>query len=104
MLKKIQFSLFFAVLLLISSCSSTGMSESTGEYIDSVAVTAKIKAKIVDSLGTKALSIKVKTYKEYVQLSGFVNTTNVKNQAESIANKTSGVMKVRNDIIVKSRM
>ncbi|MDF1757900.1 MAG: BON domain-containing protein [Legionellaceae bacterium] len=103
MLKKIKLSLFVVLILSVTACGSSVMRESTGEFIDSAAVTTKVKAKLVDSLGTQAFAIKVKTYKESVQLSGFVDSNLLKKQAGIIAGNITGVSKVKNDIIVKSR-
>jgi osmotically-inducible protein OsmY len=90
------------MLLLISACSSSSTSESTGEYLDSLAVTAKVKGRLVDMLGAKAaMSIKVKTYKDHVQLSGFVNNQTIKQRAGIIADNTLGVADVCNNLIVK---
>ncbi|MDP3705836.1 MAG: BON domain-containing protein [Legionellaceae bacterium] len=104
MLKKIKLGMLAVIVLTISACGSTSVRESTGQYLDSMAVTTKVKARLVDALGSKALAIKVKTYKDEVQLSGFVNSNNIKNQAGIIADNTVGVESVRNDLIVKSRM
>ncbi len=90
------------IACFIVACASTPGSESTGEYLDSSAITAKIKAKLVDKLGTKGFAIKVKTYKDQVQLSGFVPHNRTKVTAGYIAQSVSNAHKVRNDIIVKS--
>jgi len=103
MLKKIKISLLVAIVLTLNACGSTAVRESTGEYLDSAAVTAKVKARLVDALGSNAFAIKVKTYKDEVQLSGFVNSDRIKSQAGVIADNTAGVVDVRNDLIVKSR-
>jgi osmotically-inducible protein OsmY len=92
--------LFLSSCLLIG-CGSTTVRESTGEYLDSTAVTTKVKARLFDMLGSDAFSIKVKTYKDWVQLSGFVNSETVKRRAGIIADNTIGVKYVRNDLIVK---
>ncbi|MDP3561409.1 MAG: BON domain-containing protein [Legionellaceae bacterium] len=104
MLRKIKLSALAIVVLGITACGSTSVRESTGEYLDSTAVTTKVKARLLDALGSKALAIKVKTYKDEVQLSGFVNTDRIKTQAGVIADNTVGVNRVQNDLIVKSRM
>lgn len=105
MLKKIiKLSTLVVIVLVISGCGSTSVRESTGEYLDSTAVTTKVKTRLIDALGSRALAIKVKTYKDEVQLSGFVNSENIKNQAGIITDNTVGVVRVRNDLIVKSRM
>lgn len=92
----------FVVVCFVVACAATPTSESTGEYLDSSAITAKIKARLVDKLGTKGFSIKVKTYKDQVQLSGFVGNARTKMEAGRIADAVANVRKVRNDIIVKS--
>jgi len=93
--------LLILCLGLITGCGSTTLRESTGEYLDSSAVTAKVKARLFDMLGSEAFSIKVKTYKDWVQLSGFVNSERIKKRAGIIADNTIGVKYVRNDLIVK---
>lgn len=85
----------------LTGCGSTTLRESTGEYLDSSAVTTKVKARLFDMLGSEAFSIKVKTYKDWVQLSGFVNSESIKKRAGIIADNTVGVKYVRNDLIVK---
>lgn len=83
-------------------CGSTAIQESTGEYLDSSAVTSKVKTRLFDNLGTEAFAIKVKTYKDVVQLSGFVNSNMTKQRAGQIADNTIGVKYVQNDLIVKN--
>ena len=98
-LYKISCILFSFFLI---SCSSTPIQESTGQYLDSSAVTVKVKTRLMDMLGAKnALSIKVKTYKNAVQLSGFVNSEMVKKRAGWIADNTLWVTTEQNDLIVK---
>jgi osmotically-inducible protein OsmY len=82
-------------------CGSSGLHESTGEYLDSSAVTTKVKARLFDMLGSEAFAIKVKTYKDWVQLSGFVNSAVIKRRAGIVADNTLGVKYVQNDLIVK---
>lgn len=86
----------------LAGCGSTTFQESTGEYLDSSAVTSKVKTRLFDNLGSEAFAIKVKTYKEVVQLSGFVNSNLTKQRAGQIADNTIGVKYVQNDLIVKS--
>lgn len=94
------FTLLFTLFALVS-CAGTPTQESTGQYLDSTAITAKVKAKLVERLGTKGFGIKVKTYKDQVQLSGFVDSAQVKQQAERIAANVKDVHKIRNDLIIK---
>ena len=87
--------------LSLQGCGSSGFHESTGEYLDSSAVTTKVKARLFDMLGSESFAIKVKTYKDWVQLSGFVNSAVIKRRAGIIADNTVGVKYVQNDLIVK---
>lgn len=88
-------------LLGLQACGSSSFQESTGEYLDSSAVTAKVKTRLFDMLGSEAFAIKVKTYKDWVQLSGFVNSEVIKRRAGIIADNTVGVKYVQNDLIIK---
>lgn len=99
------FRIFFLGVFaaLIMSCSAGPGAESTGEFLDSTTTTTKVKASLLDELGTSGFAVKVKTYKDEVQLSGFVNTTRIKQRAGAIAAGVDGVKNVRNDIIVKLR-
>ena len=94
---------FFASFFFLTTvgCSSTSTTESTGEYIDSSAITAKVKAALFDKLGADSMNIKVKTFKDHVQLSGFVKSQKVKDSAGNIAQSVNDVNKVTNDLIVK---
>lgn len=74
-----------------------------GEYIDSSAITTRVKARLVEYLGTNGFSIQVKTYKDDVQLSGFVNSAAIKKRADVIASRTIGVRRVSNDLVVKAQ-
>ncbi|WP_341703728.1 BON domain-containing protein [Ferrovibrio sp.] len=85
----------------VAACSSTATRESTGEYIDSAAITTKVKAELVKDPDTKAGQISVETFKDVVQLSGFVDTAAARTRAEEIARSISGVRAVRNDLVVK---
>ena len=87
--------------MCLLGCGSSGLHESTGEYLDSSAVTTKVKARLFDMLGSEAFAIKVKTYKDWVQLSGFVNSAVIKRRAGIVADNTLGVKYVQNDLIVK---
>lgn len=85
----------------ILGCGSTHYDESTGEYVDSTATTTKVKTRLFDTLGTAAFGIKVKTFKKKVQLSGFVDSYEIKQRAGMIAYNTIGVKSIKNDLIIK---
>ena len=97
------FAAFIAVLIvaLAMGCASTAKQEGTGEYVDDTVITAKVKAAIFDDKELKVYDITVETFKDVVQLSGFVNSAEIKNRAGVVAGRVSGVKSVKNDLIVK---
>jgi osmotically-inducible protein OsmY len=108
-MKKIQTCLLSLVLLggvagtaFLSGCSAMGTKQSTGEYIDDTAITAKVKSAFVSDDTVKALDVQVETFRGVVQLSGFVDSTAQKARAEEIARMTNGVRDVTNNIQLKS--
>lgn len=99
----IKFYLVGLISCLLIACSGSPHMESTGEYLDSSATTAKVKASLLDDLGSNGFSVQVKTYKDEVQLSGFVDNQRIRQRAAVIASGVDGVRSVRNNLIVKSR-
>src|SRR5262245_13730565 len=86
---------------VLSACASHGTKQSTGEYIDDVAVTAKVKTALIEAPETKARDIEVETYNGVVQLSGFVDSTAEKAAAERVARDVAGVQRVENKLSIK---
>src|SRR5450631_2681378 len=87
--------------IAMSACTSTRTTESTGEYVDDVTVTSKVKAALLGDSGLKSFDIGVETYKDVVQLSGFVNSDQVKAHAGQVAGSITGVRSVKNNLVVK---
>jgi hyperosmotically inducible protein len=88
--------------MTMAACtSSSRTSESTGEYVDDAAITSKVKSALLADSGLKSFDIGVETYKDVVQLSGFVNSEQVKTHAADVAAGVSGVRSVRNNLVVK---
>jgi osmotically-inducible protein OsmY len=93
--------LVLLVLAVIAGCASTRTQESTGQYFDDSTITAKVKAAIFDDPSLKVFDISVETFKGAVQLSGFVNSAEIRSRAAVVASRVSGVKSVKNDLIVK---
>jgi len=93
--------LVLLVLAVIAGCASTRTQESTGQYVDDSAITAKVKTDILGDPALKSFQIGVETFKGTVQLSGFVNSAEMRNRAAVVASGVSGVKSVKNDLIVK---
>lgn len=91
-------------LVLVASfagCASTPKQESTGQYLDNTVITTKVKTLLANDDFLKSFQISVKSYKDTVQLSGFVNSHAAKEKAGELARGVEGVKKVENDLIVK---
>lgn len=90
-----------ALTIALAACSETSKRESTGQYIDSAAITTKVKAAIFDDPSLKSMQVSVETVQDVVQLSGFVDSSSSKAKAGDLARKVEGVRSVRNDLIVR---
>ena len=88
--------------IMLAACAGSPTQESTGEYIDDVALTAKAKSKLLAATETSGTSITIETFKGTVQLSGFVDSEAEKQRAEEIVAAIDGVASVDNKISVKS--
>lgn len=68
---------------------------------DDSVITASIKAAILKEEGFKGLQISVETHRGVVLLSGFVDAQAQVSTAERLAKETTGVISVKNSLIVK---
>lgn len=103
-MKRAAWMTVFALLAaaaLPACTSSTATQESAGEYVDSAAITAKVKSAMVGDPQLSALQIGVETFKDEVLLSGFVDNAAVKSRAGQVAAGVPGVRSVRNNLVVK---
>src|SRR5215813_8029084 len=90
-------ALALSVAPMIASCAGTRTQESTGEYVDDAAITTKVKTKLVEDQALKAFDIHVHTFRNVVQLSGFVDSPVRVARAVEIARSVEGVRSVQND-------
>ena len=91
-----------AALIAGTGCAVVRDQQSVGSYVDDATLTTRVKAKFAEDKTVSALAISVETLKGVVQLSGFAKSADEKAQAERLARATSGVISVRNDIIVRT--
>ena len=105
MVRTSKFAFLLPLMMLsvgTAGCSVQSGQESTGEYVDSAAISTKVKTKLAtDGSAALANQVEVETLKDVVQLSGFVPTQNDRTKAEQIAWSVDGVRGVKNDIIVQ---
>ena len=99
----LKLAAILGVLAMASACSATRTQESAGEVIDDSVLTSKVKIALIDDPITKAGQINVETYRGVVQLGGFVDNTQQKEQATKVARSITGVKEVRNDLRVSTK-
>jgi osmotically-inducible protein OsmY len=86
---------------LCTACATKPILENTGEFIDYSVITTKNKSQIAGDSLLKAFQISVETFRDTVQLSGFVNSQKDIDRADEIANNDKGVRSVKNNLMVK---
>jgi osmotically-inducible protein OsmY len=98
-----RISVLFAAVVLsaMAGCTSTSTQESTGQYVDDTAITAKVKTAIFSDPSLKTNEINVETFKGRVQLSGFVKAQTDIDRAVTVAKGVGGVESVKNDMRLK---
>ena len=90
-----------AAITGITGCAVARDQQTVGSYIDDATLTTRVKAKFAEDPVVSAMAISVETLKGTVQLSGFAKSGDERHTAERLARNTSGVVAVRNDIIVR---
>jgi osmotically-inducible protein OsmY len=90
-----------AVSLVSTGCTVMRGQQTVGTYVDDAAITASVKAKLLEDKTTGGLSINVDTLGGTVSLAGFAKSQAEKDRAGEIARTTKGVKEVRNNLIVR---
>jgi hyperosmotically inducible protein len=99
----LKLTAILGVLAIAGACSSTRTQQSAGEVIDDSVLTSKVKIALIDDPVTKAGQINVETFRGVVQLGGFVDNAQQKEQATKVARSVTGVKEVRNDLRVSAK-
>ncbi len=88
---------------LLQACAATATRESTGEYLDDTAITAKVKTTLLGDPTVSGFAISVETFRGRVILSGFVSSQAQIDRALALAREVSGVREVQSVLVIKSR-
>jgi hyperosmotically inducible protein len=78
-----------------------GNGRTAGRTVDDTAITAKVRAALIDDPRTKSHQIEVTTNGGVVQLGGFVDSATSKAAAEQLASRVDGVNRVTNRLEVR---
>lgn len=95
-------ALLAGATLFNSGCAVMRDQQSVGEYIDDSAITASVKARLVEDKTVDAAAISVETLNGVVQLSGFAKSYAEKQRAGTLASQAEGVRKVQNNISLEA--
>jgi osmotically-inducible protein OsmY len=85
----------------VAGCASTATQDGVGQYVDDSAITAGVKAAVINDPSLKVAEINVETHQGVVQLSGFVSSADNVATASSVARTVKGVKSVKNDLRLK---
>ena len=91
-----------ALVVPLGACSLFEGRETAGGYMDDSEISTKVRTKLVSEQSFKGLNIGVETMDHVVQLSGFVDSAQQKNQAGLLAGQVDGVKSVKNNIVVRT--
>jgi osmotically-inducible protein OsmY len=86
--------------ILASGCNVIRSNETSSDYADDAALTARVKAALSDDESIKGTELNVDVYKGRVTLSGIAEDANEAKRAEEIAKQTPGVQSVESAIRV----
>ena len=98
-LKRVMFAL--AIVAAVGACDAVSGRETAGEYVDDTTITSRVMAAIVGDDTLKKSQINVETFKNVVQLSGFVDSSTSVARAGEVARGVKGVTSVKNDLLVR---
>ncbi len=101
MMNKFKLIIGLLLVMLIAGCAGGPTHESTGEYIDDMALSTKVRTSLLGDSRVKLMQITVEVYKGVVQLSGFVDSASAATRAVELARTVKGVKSVNNSLIVK---
>ena len=100
----VTFGLLLTIFVpLLQACAPTATRESTGEYFDDSAITAKVKTKLLGDPTVSGFAVSVKTFRGRVVLSGFVNSQAQVDRTIALAREVPGVREVQSALVIKSK-
>jgi len=79
---------------VLQGCAVARDQQSVGSFIDDATLTTRVKAKFAEDRSVSAMA-------GVVQLSGFAKSAEERTKAEELARSVSGVVSVRNDIVLR---
>lgn len=94
-------ALALLVVCLLLAPATAALSADAASALSDAEISARVKTALIGNETTKAWQINVETERGIVQLSGFVDSDQMKQEAAATARQVSGVKEVRNALIVR---
>lgn len=97
-----HFSAVVLVLVVLSLATACGTAQAPNSQVNDSKITAQIKTKLAQDVGPSSLTnVDVNTTNGVVTLAGQVESEAVKRQAEEVAIKVPGVVRVDNNLQIE---
>lgn len=87
--------------IALSGCNVFRGQSTPGEYVDDVAITTKVKAKLLDDESVEGLDVNVDSTNGKVTLTGWADSDAEARAAGQLAREVEGVKSVENKLQVK---
>jgi hyperosmotically inducible protein len=87
--------------IALSGCNVFRGQSTPGQYVDDVAITSKVKAKLLDSDNVEGLDVNVDSMNGAVTLTGWADSQAEKLEASRLARSVEGVRSVDNQLAIK---
>jgi osmotically-inducible protein OsmY len=101
MMKKLNCWKSFALALVLTAPLTAACGKTVGETIDDTTITTRVKTAMLNDPAVGGLRIDVDTFKGVVTLSGRVKSEAERQQAITLARRTTGVSEVKDALQVE---
>ncbi|HTQ36083.1 MAG TPA: BON domain-containing protein [Steroidobacteraceae bacterium] len=100
--KSLAVAAILATGVLASGCDVFRGQSTAGQYVDDVAITARVKARLADSSRVDALDVNVDSFNGKVTLTGWASSSAESKAASELARSVDGVRSVDNQLRIKN--
>jgi hyperosmotically inducible protein len=90
-----------SLALMLPACNVLRGQQSTGDYVDDVALTTRVKSELLDSSKVDGLDVNVNVNDGRVTLTGWASTMAERTRATELTRAITGVRSVDNQLKIK---
>src|SRR5687767_14718892 len=99
-MRKLNYGMSMLLALVLAALVTVGCGKTVGERIDDTTITTRVKTAMLNDPAVGGLRIDVDTFKGVVTLSGSVKSQAEREQAVTLARRTTGVTEVKDALQV----